>query len=133
MTVVDNHSSKFRILTYLCSVDIDVGGDDKFIRRKWDLITLKHIVEKWQTLMHENDGWNTLFLENHDQARSVSRFVSAEPEHRLVAAKMLATFVVLQSGTLYVYQGQELGMANIPKHWDIEEYKDIETQNMWKR
>ena len=97
MTVVDNHSSKFRILTYLCSVDIDVGGDDKFIRRKWDLTTLKHIVEKWQTLMHENDGWNTLFLENHDQARSVSRFVSAEPEHRLVAAKMLATFVVLQS------------------------------------
>jgi alpha-glucosidase len=46
---------------------------------------------------------------------------------------MLATFIALQSGTLFIYQGQELGMANIPKDWDIKEYKDVETQNMWRR
>src|SRR5688572_24148733 len=114
-------------------VDMDNGQDDKFGKKDWDLVDLKKIVEKWQTSMYERGGWNALFLENHDQSRSVSRFASDEPQFREYAAKMLATFISLQSGTLFVYQGQELGMANMPKDWSIEEYKDVETQNYWKR
>jgi glycosidase len=93
---------------------------------------MKAIVQKWQTCMQDNGGWNALFLENHDQSRSVSRFTPHRPETRNAAAKMLATFIGLQSGTLFVYQGQELGMVNLPKDWEIDEYKDFETQNLYR-
>jgi glycosidase len=82
--------------------------------------------------MFDNSGWNALFLENHDQSRSVSRFTPHRPENRNAAAKMLATFMGMQAGTLFVYQGQELGMANLPKDWGIDEYKDVETQNLYR-
>jgi glycosidase len=82
--------------------------------------------------MYNNGGWNALFLENHDQSRSISRFTPHRPENRTAAAKMLATFIGLQSGTLFIYQGQELGMANLPKDWEIDEYKDFETQNLYR-
>jgi len=82
--------------------------------------------------MLDNDGWNALYLENHDQSRTVSRWASDLPEFRKVAAKMFATFLALQSGTVFVYQGQELGMINVPIERDISEYKDLETLNAWK-
>jgi glycosidase len=82
--------------------------------------------------MIDNDGWNALYLENHDQSRSVSRWGSDLPEFRTYCAKMFATFLTLQSGTVYVYQGQEIGMINIEKDRDITEYKDLETANAWK-
>lgn len=82
--------------------------------------------------MHDNEGWNALYLENHDQSRSVSRWFSDAPEHRVACAKMFATFLALQSGTVYIYQGQELGMINIPTgERDIGGYKDLETLNPW--
>jgi glycosidase len=114
------------------SVDMDNGPDGKFSPRPWSLHTLKDIVDKWQTSMHANNGWNALFLENHDQSRSVSRFTPHSPPNRKFAAKMLATFIGLQSGTLFIYQGQELGMANLPRSWSIDEYKDVETQNFYQ-
>jgi glycosidase len=92
---------------------------------------LKDIVNKWETFMINNDGWNALYLENHDQSRSVSRWGSELPEFRAVCAKMFATFLALQSGTLFVYQGQELGMINIEEERDVTEYKDLETLNAW--
>lgn len=111
---------------------MDNGPDGKFSPRSWSLHTLKHIVDKWQTCMYEHDGWNALFLENHDQSRSVSRFTPHKSAHRTFAAKALATFIGFQSGTLFIYQGQELGMANLPKNWSIEDYKDVETQNYYQ-
>lgn len=93
---------------------------------------LKTIVNKWQTFMIENDGWNSLYLENHDQSRTVSRWGSDLPEFRAACSKMFATFLVLQSGTPFVYQGQEIGMINIPLSRPISEYKDIETINAWR-
>jgi glycosidase len=92
---------------------------------------LKSIVTKWQKFMFENDGWNALYLENHDQPRSVSRFASDLPERRALSAKMLATFLGFQSGTVFLYQGQELAMANVPRNWGIDRYRDIETLNHW--
>lgn len=115
------------------SVDMDIAPSGKFTKHDWKLRELKDIVNKWQNFMQERDGWNALFLENHDQPRSVSRFSSDKPGSRAYAAKMLATFYALQRGTLYLYQGQELGMANVPKSWGIEEYKDIETLNHWNQ
>ena len=94
--------------------------------------TLKNIVNKWQTFMLDNDGWNALYLENHDQSRSVSRWGSDLPEFRTLSAKMFATFLALQSGTVFVYQGQELGLINVPNSRDISEYRDLETLNAWR-
>ena len=82
--------------------------------------------------MYKGDGWNALFLENHDQARSISRFTPHHPRNRVKASTMLATFIGMQGGSLFIYQGQELAMANLPKSWPIQDYKDLETQNLYR-
>lgn len=110
-------------------MDIDIGDASKFSPRDWTLPDFKRIVNRMQTFAHEVDGWNAVFLENHDQPRSVSRFTPHGPEHRDLAAKMLATLLCTLGGTLFVYQGQELGMGNVPEFWGPEEYKDVETVN----
>ncbi len=83
-------------------------------------------------MMLTNHGWNALYLENHDQPRSISRLASDAPQFRKLSAKMLATFLALQSGTPYVYQGQEIGQVNVPTSWGIDKYRDIETLNHWR-
>ncbi|KAJ8098981.1 glycoside hydrolase superfamily [Lipomyces tetrasporus] len=110
-------------------VNLDIGSTGRFTPRTWALTELKEIVNKWETFMQVNDGWNAIYLENHDQARSVSRFASDAPNVRRVAAQMLATFLGFQSGTIFVYQGQELGLANVPKTWGVAKYRDIESLN----
>ena len=90
-------------------------------------------ITKWQKAMIEHDGWNSVFIENHDNPRSVSRFVSDSDEgnQRNLGAKLLALMQTTLSGTVFVYQGEELGMRNVPASWDIGEYKDIESINFW--
>ena len=115
------------------SVDLDNGEGHKFKRRDFKLANLKSIVNKWQTFMFDNGGWNALYIENHDQSRSVSRYASnATPELRITSSKMLATHLALQSGTLFIYQGQELAQVNMPKGWGMQKYKDIEVLNHWQ-
>ncbi|KAF9892783.1 hypothetical protein FE257_000372 [Aspergillus nanangensis] len=114
-------------------VDIDHGVYDKFEPGSFKLTDLKGFFERWQKFMYDNDGWNALYWENHDQPRSIDRFANAKEEHRLVASKMLATVLALQSGSPFVYQGQELGMRNVPPEWGMEEYKDIDCLNHWNR
>ncbi|KAL6250791.1 alpha-glucosidase maltase [Rhinocladiella similis] len=97
-----------------------------------DLREFQRSFAKWQTFIEGTDGWTTMFLENHDLARSVSRFTSDKPEHRVAAAKVLALLQTAATGTLFVYQGQEIGMTNIPSDWPIEEYKDKSTQWYWE-
>lgn len=84
--------------------------------------------------MYDNNGWNALYLENHDQPRSVSRFAHDDPKHRVASAKLLALFLGFQSGTPFIYQGQELGMINLQpeQEWSIGDYKDVELLNHWK-
>ncbi|KAK1467912.1 alpha amylase [Colletotrichum cuscutae] len=113
------------------SVDIDIGPHGKFSAKEWDLAELKGIANKWQRFMYDHDGWNALYLENHDQPRSVSRFANDAPQHRVDSAKAVAMFQALQAGTPFVYQGQEIGMVNVPKEWPMEEYKDIDCLNHW--
>jgi glycosidase len=83
--------------------------------------------------MLENAGWNALYMENHDQARTVSRFASDDPKLRTISSKMIGAHLALQSGTLFVYQGQELAMASVPKEWGVDKYKDIEMRNHWEQ
>lgn len=112
-------------------VDIDHGTYDKFEPGNWKLTDLKSFFNRWQTFMYENGGWNALYWENHDQPRCIDRYTHAKEEHRLEASKMLATTLALQSGTPFIYQGQELGMRNVPIEWGMEEYKDIDCLNHW--
>jgi oligo-1,6-glucosidase len=111
---------------------VDVGmGPHKFqtTPRNYALSEFKRALAGTQTLIKGNDGWTTAFLENHDQARSISRFASDKPEFRVASGKMLALMLATLSGTLFVYQGQELGMVNFPMEWGMEEYKDVDSSN----
>ena len=112
-------------------MDVDHGPKGKFSPRTWSLSELKKIVNKWQRLMYDRNGWNALYLENHDQPRSVSRFTSDAPEHRAASAKLIAIFLGFQAGTPFIYQGQEIGMTNVPNDWTMDEYKDVDCVNHW--
>ncbi|CUA79263.1 glycoside hydrolase family 13 protein [Anoxybacillus suryakundensis] len=94
----------------------------------WKLTDLKKIMSKWQVELH-GKGWNSLYLENHDQPRSVSRF-GDDKTYRVESAKMLATWLHMMQGTPYIYQGQEIGMTNVAFP-SIEYYRDVETINLW--
>lgn len=93
-------------------VDLGQGSPYKYQYAPWKLPQLKAIVAKWQQFIEGTDGWTTAFCENHDQGRSVSRYASDEPQYRAVSAKMLAVLMCCLTGTLFVYQGQEIGMVS---------------------
>ncbi len=110
---------------HIC-LDQQPGGE------KWDwiplpLVSLKRCMERWQRGLH-GQGWNSLFLNNHDLPRIVSRW-GDDGKYRVESAKMLAAMLYGLEGTPYIYQGEELGMTNI--RLPIEEYDDIEIQNLY--
>jgi len=99
-------------------------GAHKFDLRPLELADLKASMAAWQTGL-AGRGWNSLYFGNHDQPRSLSRFGDDRAEYRVASAKTLATVLHLHQGTPYVYQGDELGMANAP-FADIADYRDIQ-------
>lgn len=104
------------------------------MHRQWTLAEFKDIISRWQVFKSADGFWNAIFIENHDHTRAVSRFGNdTTDELRALSAKMLAILEVTQKGTLYIYQGQELGLKNFPPSWKLEEYKDVASQNYWKR
>ncbi|MFC6723868.1 alpha-glucosidase [Halobium palmae] len=90
----------------------------------WDLRELKGVFSKWQHGLRD-DGWNSLYLNNHDQPRQVSRFGN-DGEYRVESAKLLGTLLHTMQGTPYVYQGEELGMTNVSFE-SLDEFRDVET------
>ncbi|MEZ6935293.1 MULTISPECIES: alpha,alpha-phosphotrehalase [Aeromonas] len=107
---------------------VDYPGGDKWTKAPFDFLELKRIFNHWQSGMH-GKGWSALFWCNHDQPRIVSRF-GDEGEHRVVAAKMLASTLHGLQGTPYIYQGEEIGMTN-PGYQHIDDYQDVESRNIF--
>ncbi|KIW22647.1 uncharacterized protein PV07_10924 [Cladophialophora immunda] len=108
-------------------VDLGQTPGARFIPRPFTTRDFKRELFKWQSVIENTDAWTTVFLENHDQGRSVSRFASDLPEHRVRAAQMLAVILATLTGTLFIYQGQEIGMINAPRSWSADEYKCIKS------
>ncbi|KAJ6530664.1 glycoside hydrolase family 13 protein, partial [Mycena capillaripes] len=102
-----------------------------FTHRPWKLSEFKEIVTRWQRFERDAGFWNAVYIENHDQARSISRWGNDSEEWRAVSAKMLAMLEVTLGGTQYVFQGEELGLKNFPREWGIEEYKDVASRNWY--
>lgn len=109
---------------------MDVDSDEKagkWTTKKMDLGNLKKILTRWQKGL-QDIAWNSLYWENHDQPRSVSRFGNDSDEYREISAKMLATCIHMMQGTPYVYQGEELGMTNCPFN-TLDNFRDLESIN----
>ena len=109
---------------------MDVDSDEKagkWTTRKMELRNLKKILTRWQKGL-QDIAWNSLYWENHDQPRSVSRFGNDSDEYREISAKMLATCIHMMQGTPYVYQGEELGMTNCPFN-TLDNFRDLESIN----
>jgi oligo-1,6-glucosidase len=113
-------------------MDLDADRGEESSRQSvkpWSLSDLKRVMTRWQKDL-ENRGWNSIYLTNHDQPRAVSRF-GDDGQFRVEAAKLLATFTHMLQGTPYVYQGEEIGMTNVMFE-SIEDYRDIETRNLYR-
>lgn len=110
-------------------VELDQGPQGKWDFRDFQLLPLKENLSRWQHTLHGR-GWNSLFLSNHDQPRPVSRF-GHDGKYRVESAKMLASITHFLEGTPYIYQGEELGMTNIPID-SIGDLSDVESINAWQ-
>lgn len=110
-------------------MNLDGGETFKWNDRKIDLVELKQTLSKWQTQLHEK-AWNSLYWCNHDQPRILSRLGNDGDAYREISAKMLATCLHMMQGTPYIYQGEELGMTNVPFS-SLEDFRDIESINAY--
>ncbi len=111
-------------------LEIDRPKNDFYGVRMWNLLEFKHIVNKWNRLS-EHNAWNAIMLGNHDFPRMLSRF-GDEGTHRQASAKMLATFLLTQWGTPFLYQGDEIGMSNI-RFNSVDDYKDVWVKNAYEK
>ncbi len=110
--------------------DLDGGEHGKWNLNKIYLPALKAVLNRWQTYL-EGKAWNSLYWSNHDQPRSVSRYGNDKEPYRELSAKMLGTCLHMMKGTPYIYQGEELGMTNVP-FATIDEFRDIESINAYR-
>ncbi len=129
--ITDEQSGSLNMVFQFEHMDLDTapGGWGKWAYRPWRLADLKKTMTRWE-LGLEGKGWNSLYLNNHDQPRMVSRF-GDDGLYRVQSAKLLATFLHTLQGTPYIYQGEELGMTNV-RFDTIEDYRDIESLNMYR-
>lgn len=113
-------------------MDVDGGETNKWSDQRFILKDLKQIMSRWQEGMYQK-AWNSLFWNNHDQPRCVSRFGDTSTAlYHEKSAKMLAICLHMMQGTPYIYQGEELGMTNVPFK-SLSDYRDIETYNSYKQ
>lgn len=121
----NNEGTELGMVFQFEHVELVKGPIGKWTDQKPKLTDFRRIMNKWQYEL-EGKAWNSLFLDNHDQPRVVSRFANDSEQYRVVSAKMIATCLHMLKGTPYVYQGEELGMTNA--YFDrLEDYRDIES------
>lgn len=126
---VSAREKELNMVFHFDHLTIDFGPDGKYDPVPLDFVRFKAIFRQWDEAL-ANDGWNSIFLGNHDFSRIVSRFGN-DGIYREQSAKLLATLLMSLRGTPYVYQGDEIGMTNVA-HSSIECYDDVETRNAWK-
>jgi oligo-1,6-glucosidase len=110
-------------------VTLEYVGRDKFTLQPVKLTQFKKVMSKWQTEL-DGKAWNSLYLANHDQPRSVSRW-GDDGKYRKESAKMLYTMLLTMQGTPYIYQGEEIGMTNVSFD-SVDDYQDIQIRNAWQ-
>jgi oligo-1,6-glucosidase len=103
----------------------------RWVVHPFSLVRLKQIMSDWQVALHGH-AWNSLYWNNHDQPRVVSRFGNDSPQWRVKSAKMLGAVLHFMEGTPYIYQGEELGMTNAANFTSIDDYRDIEILNAYQ-
>lgn len=134
LKVVGTDSKELNMIFIFELVDIDnIPGSFRMTLHPWKPSDIRDIMTKYQRLMLHRDGWNTLFVENHDNPRSVSRYTDDSDQYRDLSAKLLCLMQSTLSGTVYVYQGEEIGMRNLRPEVLHSEYKDIESINYWQK
>lgn len=126
----DEERNELNMIFHFEHMGVDVGPKGKFDLKPYSLVELKRILNKWQLALQDK-GWNSLYWDNHDQPRVVSRFGN-DKKFRIESAKMLATTLHFMKGTPYIYQGEEIGMTNIAFD-DLDKYQDIDTLNYMKQ
>ena len=111
---VGSKSGELNMIFIFDVVELDTQpGKVRMTLHEWSVKDLARVISKWQRAMIEHDGWNSVFVENHDNPRSVSRYCDDSDAYRGYGAKLLALMQTTLSGTLFVYQGEELGMRNV--------------------
>ncbi|KAI8670191.1 Alpha-glucosidase-like protein maltase [Fusarium keratoplasticum] len=134
LRVVSPKQKELHMIFIFDLVDIDNSpGSPRMSLEPWSVKDVRSITTKWQRVMSEEDGWNSVFIENHDNPRSVSRYCDDSDEYRSSSAKLLSLFQTTLSGTLFVFQGQELGIRNLPLDCDPSDYRDVESLSFWQR
>lgn len=113
---------------------VQLAGNSDPRLGKWNdtpvkLPELKQALSRWQKAL-DGKGWNSLYWNNHDQPRAVSRFATDDPKYRVRTAKMLGTTLHMMQGTPFVYEGEELGMTNV-HYTSLDQYEDLEVFNSW--
>ncbi|WP_139902064.1 alpha-glucosidase [Clostridium thermarum] len=126
---LDEEKGVFNMLFQFDHIDLDIKGVPKGELRKWKLSEFKGAMAKWQKATQDY-GWMALYMENHDQVRSVSKFGN-DDIYRVESSKMLAAYYMLMRGTPFIYQGQEIGMTNCSFD-SIDEYRDVDAINFYK-
>ncbi|MBC2249324.1 alpha,alpha-phosphotrehalase [Listeria sp. FSL L7-0123] len=107
---------------------VDYPNGEKWRLDDVNFANLKAIFHTWQVAMSEENGWDALFWNNHDQPRALGRFATDQPEHYYHSATLLGATIHFMRGTPFVYMGEEIGMMN-PKFETIDDYVDVETLN----
>ncbi|KAJ9620699.1 uncharacterized protein PV06_06076 [Exophiala oligosperma] len=126
---ISNKNKELNMVFNFDTVYLGTKPGNRFIPVAFDNSDFKRELTKWQNVIDDGTAWTTVFLENHDQPRSVSRFASDDPHLREASAKMLSTVLCSLSGTLFLYQGQEIGMINAPVDWPVENYQCVRSRN----
>ena len=126
---VSTKEKELNMVFHFYHLTIDFGPEGKYDPVPVDFLRFKEIFSQWDQALAE-DGWNSIFLGNHDFSRIVSRFGNDRKYHN-ASAKLLVTLLMSLRGTPYVYQGDEIGMTNVT-HPSIDLYDDVETRNAWK-
>lgn len=126
---VDEKREELNMVFHFDHMFIDCGTGGKYDPVPIDFKTFKNVFNNWDKAL-KNKGWGSIFLGNHDFSRMVSRFGN-DKQHHQASAKLLATLLLTMRGTVYIYQGDEIGMTNVA-YDKIDDYDDVETLNAWK-